>query len=595
MPELDAALQTLAGALRDHTRPGSGLWDPGEQAATPQDHYGQTATALALTLVHGGGSAAARHALGAWQSMAPRERGHAPFNRFLLNLLAGHSAQKGGGEQEAENLRALARQCPLARRYPSNNWALLARLCELQEAPANRRPRAAGQLQQLFAAWSGPDGGFIDYPARPEPTRTGATPAAYHHKALYVAVMAAEYGHPGEWQSIVTRLLQWSLQTWDGHGHVGGLGRSSHALFGDACLVASLILLGAGQEPGRSTPAERMLQGILDRWREQTRPDGFLALNPADRAAPGCGYDSYMHLSVYNAWAAAIVAWARDRIASTGRTAIPVDLSAFEPCATNDLNAAQFRVGDPGATFALIAGRGQPPQAFSRSGVELRYAGGIPLHLTWQGRPLCPAPVRVSRKALEENPALAGWTPIFECEGMLYGLTDFDTCEIERDGRSVRIALSGAPRALIRPSPGGLGQRTLAALDWRLLGGTLGRKAALRRPPLAGITGSLEWTVHLDHPRIEQRLTLDHQGEHGVRYLNLGGHAVTDAAPSECAFRAESPGTDNWLETSLPSAIAGAVGRSLAPLELPRGRYEAVLQVTWTDQSSGSMATHRRE
>ncbi|WP_018873493.1 hypothetical protein [Thioalkalivibrio sp. ALJ16] len=589
MPALDATLQTLASALRNHTRPGAGLWDPQDHTATPPDHYGQTSTALALTLLHGDDSAAARRALDAWQALSPQARGHAPFNRFLLNLLAEHSARNPNGGQETKALRALARQCPLARRYPSNNWVLLARLCELQEASASHCERATKRLQRLFTAWCGTDGGFIDYPARPNPARMGATPAAYHHKALYVAVMAAEYGNPGDWQPVVTRLLQWSLNTWDGRGHVGGLGRSSHALFGDACLVASLILLGAGQEPGRSTPAGRMLQGILDRWHEQSRPDGLIALNPADRTTPGCGYDSYMHLSVYNAWAAAIVAWAQDRIAHDGRTSIPINLAAFEPQASNGPDAAQFRVGDPDAVFALVSNRGQPPQAFSRSEVELRYAGGIPLHLTWQGLPLCPAPVRESRQALEENPALAGWTPIFECEGMLYGLTDFERSEIKHEGRSIRIILTGQPRALIRPPARGLGPRALAALDWRLLGGTLGRKAALRRPKLGQVTGHLEWTIHQDRPRVEQILTLEHRGGQVVRYLNPGGHAVTSPAAfdsslvpeSSHAAQGQTPVIDGWLEPALPSATANAIGRSLPPIELPYGRYHAVLIVTW--------------
>ncbi|WP_051074672.1 hypothetical protein [Thioalkalivibrio sp. ALE31] len=588
---LDATLRQLTSALRDHISPGIGLWDPEDRASTPKDHYGQTAAALALTLLEGDDSAAARHALEAWRSLAPAERGHAPFNRFLLNLLVEHRASRTGNQHNSAPVRARGSECLLARRYPSNNWTLLARLCELQEARGSHRTRVARRLLHLLNDWSYPDGAFIDYPARPDRARAGATPAAYHHKALFVAVAAAEYDTANDWQPTVKRLLQWSLQAWDGHGHVGGLGRSSHALFGDACLVASLILLGANQAQARGTPADRMLLGILQRWQKQALPDGFIALNPADRDAPGTGWDNYMHLSVYNAWAAAIVAWARDRSARADRTALPIDLRPIGPTTTDEPQAAQFRVGNPSAAFALVSGRGQPPQAFSRSEVELRYAGGIPLHVTWQGRPLCPAPIRTSRHALVANAALAGWTPIFETEGTLFGLTDFDWSEIERSKQTVRIRLSGQPRGLLCPTASGLGPRALAALDWRLLGGALGRKAALHRPKLVHVTGHLEWIIHLERPRIEQRLTLENRGGQVVRYLNPGGHAVTSTAASESYFLAGSElakqrqrsVTDAWLATPLPSATAGAIGRSLPSMELPRGRYHAELIVNWTN------------
>ncbi len=589
---LDTALQALADTLRDHSHPESGLWDPQDQSPTPPDHYGQISTALALTLLDGDHSIAARNALTAWQALPTRDRGHAPFNRFLLNLLADCKANKTGDPREASRLRGLARDCRLARGYPSNNWTLLARLCDLQEAPALRKGRAARRLLGLFDKWTTPDGAFIDYPAHPGRSRTGATPAAYHHKALFVAVMAAEYGEAEAWQPIVARLLQWSLQTWDGHGHVGGLGRSSHALFGDACLVASLILLGAGQSSARETATARMLHGILDRWQAQTRADGFIALNPADRSTAGCGYDPYMHLSVYNAWTAAIVSWARHRATQAERAPIPIDLRATQPFPAHDPHSEQFRVGNPATVFALVSGRGQPPQAFSRSAAELRYAGGVPLHMTWQGQPLCPAPARVSLKALQADPALAGWTPIFESEGVMFGLTDFDSCEVTQDERLVRVSLSGHPRALHRPPITGLPARALAALDWRLLGGQLGRQSALRRPRLEGIAAHLELTIHLDRPRITQRVVLDCAPGKSVRYLNPGGHAVTQSSITDYSLttgpqdsgQIKPLSTADWLEAPMPSAIAGAIGRSLPAFELCKGRCATELVVKWASR-----------
>ena len=141
-------------------------------------------------------------------------------------------------------------------------------------------------------------GGFIDYPPRPQRRGQGATPVTYHHKALFVAVVAAWYTGDDRWRPRIERLLQWTLLCWDGAGHVGGFGRSTHALFGEACLLASLLLLGAGGAPHRGSAHADMLDGVLRRWHKQFRADDLLQLNPAAAGAYRTGYDGYMHLSV---------------------------------------------------------------------------------------------------------------------------------------------------------------------------------------------------------------------------------------------------------------------------------------------------------
>ena len=434
-----------------------------------------------------------------------------------------------------------------------------------------------------------PTGGFIDYPARPDREKQRATPVAYHHKALFVAVMAAEYGHPDDWRPIVERLLRWSLHTWDGHRHVGGIGRSSHALFGDACLVASLILLGVSRPNHQESVLGRMLLGVLQRWQGQFRPDGFIALNPADLGTPGSGWDNYMHLSVYNAWTGAIVSWAQSKVPRADRTAVPIDVDSLQPSNAADPSMEQLRVGDPGATFALVSGRGQPPQAFSRNEVELRYAGGVPLHLAWQGHVLCPAPVRVSREMLNSTPALAGWTPLFSFRNHLFGLTDFDEPRIDQDKDYVRILLSGFAMPLTRPQETGFTRRAIASLDWRLLGGALGRRAGLRRTAFPGIRGTLTYTISRDQPVLRQHLELTVDTEEEVTYMNPGGHAILTSRPPSFSLQLHhmtnrpKAFTEADLQSSacMPSAIENAWGRCLPPSQLYKGLLTSELRLTW--------------
>ena len=152
---------------------------------------------------------------------------------------------------------------------------------------------------------------------------------AYHHKALFVATVAAWWSGDQRWAPILTKLLDWTLLSWDGDGYVGGFGRSNHALFGDACLLAALLLIGAAQPEQRAAIPGRMLAGVLQRWRHQFRADGLLWLTPADAMAQTqlgarSGWDEYMHLSVYNAWTAAILAWARHLVTNTPCPAVLV-------------------------------------------------------------------------------------------------------------------------------------------------------------------------------------------------------------------------------------------------------------------------------
>jgi len=580
---LEACLGRLGAALRRHVQPGSGLLDPDHGGATAADHYGQTAAALALDLLEREDPGAWRVPLAAWQALPARATGHAPFNRFLLELLAQTLEAHGAGDERVREVRKAAARCRLRRRYPSNNWSLLAGLCRVVEADGAGRAQAADRLRGQFERWLTPAGGFVDYPAHPGAPARGATPITYHHKALFVAVVARETAGGDAWDDIVGRLLHWSLQTWDGYGHAGGFGRSTHALFGDACLLAALILLGAADEAARDSPPAQLLRGVLHRWDGQFRADDFLALNPADATAPGCGRDGYMHLSVYNAWAAAIVAWARER---AGRPLRPPPAIGAAPSADPDV----LRLGQPDGLLALIAARGQPPQAFSRREVELRYAGGVPFHLTWKGRVLSPAPVRVPAADLQARPALAGWTPLFLVDGELYGLTDLEPAGVEHLRDALRVTFHGFPCRLLRPSPRGVPGRLAAAIDWRLLGGAVGRHAALNRRALEELRATVVLTLWHRVAHLRQEIHLEHQGRGRITYLNPGGHALTGVAAPQREYRVgpcvTAPGAGDtgsgWWEATMPSAILGAAGYCRAPLELAPGIFRAMLELRWS-------------
>ncbi|MBK1727731.1 hypothetical protein CKO13_12090, partial [Halorhodospira neutriphila] len=237
---------------------------------------------------------------------------------------------------------------------------------------------------------------------------------------------------------------------------------------------------------------------MRERCAAQRRGDGLLWLTPARRAGAEGGWDGYMHLSVYNAWTAGLLAaTAHGHPGLCGRPPEGLGRLAWRAAPGRveaDEQAGLLRLRQ-GRTDLLLSTRGQPVQGYSRRQADLRAAAGLALHLERAGRPLLPAPPRLPAEALRACPCRAGWTPLVACGRRLYGLARLEAVAWERTDRGLRLKGEGRPVALCRAEAQRGGQRLLEGLDWRLLGGALGRRRGLRPEPLAGHGWrlTLEW------------------------------------------------------------------------------------------------------
>lgn len=467
---LATLVQGLAGAIR----PGTGLHDALDDRPTPADHYGQTSAALALLLAPGGDPGLARTALQAWLDTPAARLDHHPFNRLALLALQHWGDDRLDAADHARLAQGLAR-CPLAAHYPSNNWTLLADTCRLLASPAAGRDALVRRLDQRLTRWTTAAGGFIDYPARPADQI--CVPAAYHHKALFLAALASRVTGDDRLARQAWRLCDWLVHCWDHAGYAGGWGRSHQALFGDACLMAGLLLLGlpADGPPGRI--AERLL-------RRQQRPDQLFWLEPGGATNGRARWDDYMHLSVYNAWAGALLALA---LRLCARLPLPEALAAgrWRGDEAGWHHDAQAGIGcwrGADGRVAVFSTIGQPPQLFRTGMVDLRGAGARPVHVRLGGgEPLDLAPCRLPTAALQAAPALAGDTPLAEVAGRLHAVDAWTLRRCAADGAGVELALEGLGRPAEPVPPRGAWSRLVAGLDWRLLGGRLARRANLRR------------------------------------------------------------------------------------------------------------------
>lgn len=573
-PAVHALLARLLPALAAQVSP-AGLHDPLHDRPSPPDHYGHLGAAVAL--LAGGYPAAAEQALDAWLALPAERLGHLPFNRLLLLMLR-RLTEDAGDTGYADRIPQGLARCPLHPPYPSNNWGLLAGATRVLEAAAGGRAHERRAFLALLQRWSTADGGFIDFPAHP--AGRGATPLAYHHKALFLAALLAWLDGDPTLAAAAARLLDWTAAGWDSAALAGGLGRSSHALFGDGCLLAASLLLAPAN--GRGGTAA-VAQALAQRLQRQFRHDGLLWLTPAGPAAADAGWDNYMYLSVYNAWTAAVCAFAVHlrRHAPPPPALAGIAWHGDTPSFSHDAGAGLLRLRDAHGSSLAFGTRGQPPQAYSLTEVELRYAGGQPFHFVAGGRALLPPPLRPSAAALLAAPALAGWVPVFRHHGRLYGLTDFDMAAAgaaPSDGQALRLELHGTARALTRSPPAGRWQKLLAALDWRFLGGRRGRGEALRRRPLPGLRATLIVELQLSPPRLRRELRLAVAPGSGIDYLNPQGHAVlTDAG---WRVEAENDGGAAWQEQALPATLPGGLGRCLPACRLAPGSHRWALTLT---------------
>lgn len=566
---LRALIDDITRGLRTCLRPDGDLLDPCSGKPSPPDHYAHLFTALALAYEHrceGGHDHGQDHgdddehkhdpAITAewqrpivyWLELKPAQRAHAPFNRLGLRLLEAHLFAQEQPTNRRQSLQSLVHKglsvCPTARGYPSNNWTLLATAVQLVERPDSTAALLARtRLHRQLNRWVTHAGGFIDFPRRAHPSGRGATPVAYHLKYLFCLWLALGAGEDRRLLSALTRGLDWLSLVLTDQGYCGGFGRTNHGLFGDACILTVLHgLLRHESIPDES--AATLLQtctALRQRLTRQQRQDGLLWLTPGGGCGTEAGWDHYMHLTVYNAWTAGLLS----AVLGGNHLLLGQPSADWRPAWSNaklcreDRDAGLLRYRNRDAQVdLLLSTHGQPVQGYSRKEVDLRQSALTPFHLECSGHPWLAPPLRIATNILVHNPALAGCTPLVEYNGQLYGMLTLQSIRWLETSQGLWIEGHGQPQALTRAPLSPNWGRFIEAIDWRLLGGKLGRHKALRPEKLTGHY----WRL---------RLELD------AHSRCLGFMLELNSAPSGSSAR--------WLNPQ-GSALLDADGASLTPL-----------------------------
>jgi len=211
----------------------------------------------------------------------------------------------------------------------------------------------------------------------------------------------------------------------------------------------------------------------------------------------------------------------------------------------------------------------------------------MPFHILYQDQVICPPAVRTTASKLIEQPALAGWTPVFDIDGDLFGLTEFTKFEVEQTTRVFRITLKGSPLPLQRPAASTPWQKLKAAIDWRYLDGAWGRRAVLHRRPANKVKAEVVITLSRNKPELIHELTLETASIDSFRYINPVGHALVETAlPRTRELKTDTQGMVEavntvFAKTAVDAAIAGATGYCLTAQSVGPSGYYHRLRLKW--------------
>lgn len=533
---------------------------------TPTDHYASTFLALALAVRDEPGDAdLARALVEAWRAAEPR--GHVPFNRLALALLADVAPDL----VDSETWDRWRAACPLRDDDPSNNWRLLSAACRVVEGGE------AAPFDALLSRWLTPAGGFVDGPLEPGRVPVpggaphawrGSTPIAYHAKAAMLAALVARAAPSSERAARLAAMRAW-LAAFSDAGLLGAFGRSTTSLFGDAC--AQFVWLDAIARGGPDAPdAAARLEASVQRLSAARRDDGLLPLTPCGARGEAGGWDPYMHLSVYGAYHVGLVAWALRRWGE-GLAEVAPRLAAPS---LHDEDAGLLAVRTR-EHCALVATRGQPVQSYVEGAVDLRYAACRVFHRRSGARVSTASAVRAPPDDVVERPELAAGVPVFERADRLYGAVEAVGAPhvSVHDGAFVVVAAC-VPQGLspVPPARWSLGW-WLDNLDHHLAGGRRRRARALSAATLDDVRVVTVLAADLRAGRLARAWWIDAPDD--VTWLDA---CATAGSGEPTAARAARVAPDPepvalGAPVPVPTADADGWGRCAEPIDGPRGLW----------------------
>lgn len=447
--------EKIANYLKAHQQPNGTLYDEIDERKTPDSHYAHTFFSLAMMQLYKitndssylqAGIRAVRYYL----DLPERKRGHRELNN--LALLLTYIRFKKQVNKMPNLLREKMRKYIATMGFDSdldinmsNNWIAMKSLCEALRYVMLRKQEYLEDAQRLMrdhiTKCQLEDGFFYDWPNE-RSARSWATPLTYHAKICSTLLLYYEYVKDIDILKSAIKGLDVLKQFIADDGEAFYYGRSNNALFAYASGIyayekaASFLETLKKRTMGFRFCAVRLLR-FIEKWQQA---DGHMNIVPNDQERVKCGWDEYMHRTVYNAYAAAFLLMLSD-LELQREPILSLPSGSFYA-----KDAGLLRIKEDGVylSFSIKGQSVSHGTMFS----DPRYYGMNLLCLKYRGIDILPPPPLFSKSLTDTlNPMLTGFLPYILVENKVYSPRVYDVANLKKKGPILMILAKGKPTA----------------------------------------------------------------------------------------------------------------------------------------------------
>lgn len=392
----DLGMDVLKSLTKNQLENGT-LYDKVDHSNTPDDHYAHTFFALAAYLSYRCQNAYEEKALEYFSNIPNKKRGHHEFN-LLACLLIREILTQGRLASPPQSscfdlLTDYIKKAPFEageNTAHGNNWVAIQALDLLLRYHQFKVPddlqRANHLIDHYVLRWQLPDGIFYDTPRSPN-AKYIKTPLTYHAKFCMVLSLYAQISNRCDVYRAVLRGLDALSKLVSPNGEGFYFGRTNNAIFGYVSALYAyetmIRYLLSSKERDKIT-ADRVIiyrqtaDALFSYLKDMQEPEGSLRLTPGSIGLRKAGWDAYMHHTVYNAYASAIL------LMTPYTQVLKKDYPSDKRTFVYFLENSGFLAVKHERNFLVMNTRGQ--------GVDPRYIGMIPLIWYVEGVDLLPSP-----------------------------------------------------------------------------------------------------------------------------------------------------------------------------------------------------------
>lgn len=316
-------------ALADDQLEDGTIYDEVDGSNTPDNHYAHTFFALAACLAsryQEGWKGKGEKALEYFANIPNKKKGHHEFNLLACLLIQETLKERWLASSErlacSDYLLDYVKKAPFeaGEQTPhGNNWIAIQALDSLlryhQLGNSSDLQRANHLINHYVLKWQLSDGIFYDAPQSPDAKHV-RTPLTYHAKFCMILLLYAYFSDRIDVYRAALRGLDALSKLISPNGEGFYFGRTNNAIFGYASALyayeAAIQHIVNSKEKDEATTNRievyrRTADALFSYLKAMQNSDGSLRLTPGSIGLYKAGWDSYMHHTVYNAYASAVL------------------------------------------------------------------------------------------------------------------------------------------------------------------------------------------------------------------------------------------------------------------------------------------------